>query len=263
MAHKPNKKKPGRRKPPGADRRLRTLAHRAQKPVNQTAKGGRVAPRHQPDINIDRAQLAWDAHRFDEAIRYYEQALERDPTNAVLLVDVARAYGLRYRYAEAEKLVNRACDLHPNDAHLQRMLGRSYVRLQQFDRAIACYQRALKLEPHSNDKPQTLFELAKMHERLHDLEAARRCAEEAYELAPQWFRVSYQLAILDRRAGNPDAAQVRLRQLIEGGQASAGVVGDAWYQLAALHDQAGRFDEAFEALMRKEDSGSRRGWRTT
>lgn len=248
MARKPDKKNSGRRKPPKAGKRSRELIDRVGKQRSRAAVGRRANPRHQPDINIDRAQLAWDAHRFDEAIRYYELALDRDPTNAVLLVDVARAYGLRFRYADAEKLVDRACELHPHDPHLQRMLGRSYEMLNHFDRAIVCYQRALELEPQSTENPQTLFELAKMHERLHDLDASRRCAKESLALAPSWYRVSYQLAILDRRAGNLAAAQNRLRQLIEDGQASAGVVADSWYQLAAMRDEAGHFDEAYEAL---------------
>ena len=51
--------------------------------------------------------------RYDEAIWYYERALARDPRNPVLLVDVARAYALRYRYADAEKLVELAESLYP------------------------------------------------------------------------------------------------------------------------------------------------------
>jgi tetratricopeptide (TPR) repeat protein len=250
LARNPGKKNSGRRKPPNAGKRSKELTHLPVKPGDRPAMRGRSVPRHKPDVNIDRAQLAWDAHRFDEAIHYYELALKRDPTNAVLLVDVARAYGLRFRYADAERLVDRACDLHPNDAHLQLMLGRSYEMLKQFDRAIACYQRALKLEPASSEKPQTLFELAKMHERLHDLEAARRCAEESLALTPHRYRVSYLLAILERRTGNLEAAQDRLQQLIADGQASYGVVGDSWYQLAAMHDEAGRYHEAYEALTR-------------
>jgi tetratricopeptide (TPR) repeat protein len=109
------------------------------------ASGGK--PRHKLDVRIDKAQQAWAQRRYDDAIRLYERALERDPTNAVLLVDVARAYALRFRYADAEKLTDRARNLHPNNAELQRMLGRSYVQLQQFDRAIECYREALELEP--------------------------------------------------------------------------------------------------------------------
>ena len=207
-------------------------------------------PRHPPDPRIDKAQQAWERRRYDDAIRLYEQALERAPTNAVLLVDVARAYALRFRYADAERLADRARNLHPENAELRRMLGRSYVQLQQFDRAIECYHQALELEPTGRDRAQTLSEVAKMYERLHRLVEARACVEEALALAPHQHVLRYLLAVIDRRAGRTEDAQGRLEELIEAQQASAGVVADAWYQLATIHDGAGRFSEAFEALGR-------------
>jgi tetratricopeptide (TPR) repeat protein len=205
-------------------------------------------PRHSPDPRIDKAQQAWERRRYDDAIRLYEQALERAPTNAVLLVDVARAYALRFRYADAERLTDRARNLHPDDAELQRMLARSYVQLQQFDRAIECFQAAMELEPTGRERAQSLYELAKMYERLHRLDEARAAAEEALALAPHQHVLRYLLAVIDRRAGRIEAAQARLEELIEAGQAAPGVIADAWYQLATIHDGAGRFGDAFEAL---------------
>jgi tetratricopeptide (TPR) repeat protein len=205
-------------------------------------------PRHKPDVRIDKAQQAWEQRRFDEAIRLYERALERDPTNAVLLVDVARAYALRFRFADAEKLADRARNLHPDNAELQRMLGRSYVQLQQFDRAIECYRHALDLEPEAQERAQTLYELAKMYERLHRLDEARTCTEEALVLAPDQHVLRYFLAVVDRRAGQIESAQARLEQLIEAREASFGVIADAWYQLASIHDSAGRFSQAYNSL---------------
>jgi tetratricopeptide (TPR) repeat protein len=206
-------------------------------------------PSHKPDINIDKAQIAWGQRRYEEAIAHYERALAADPQNPVLLVDVARAYALRYRYSDAEKLIERAQALHRNDAHLQEMLGRSYAQIQQFDRAIACYRRALELSPTSPNRPQTLLELAKMLERLHQLDEARQCAQEALKLAPGFEKARYMLAIIDRRAGDVSAAESRWRELIDTQRAPPGVIADSWYQLAAIYDSAGRYQEAFDALV--------------
>src|SRR5262245_48640141 len=122
MARKPNKKPP-RRKPPSVNQRLRAQAKRDAASGNGLS--GNTAHRHKPDVRIDKAQKAWDARQYDEAIWYYERALAHDPNNPVLLADVARVYALRFRYADAEKLIERAQSLHTNDAHLQEMLGRS------------------------------------------------------------------------------------------------------------------------------------------
>jgi tetratricopeptide (TPR) repeat protein len=197
-----------------------------------------------------KAHAAWGQRRFDEAIRLYEQALARDPRNPVLLVDVARAYALRFRFADAERLVDLAERLYPDDARLQQMLGRSYMKLQQFDRAIACYRRSLELEPASPERPQMLLELAKMHERLHDLAAARECAEEALKLFPGFEKAKYTLATIERRAGQAAEAESRWRRIIDDAQAPPGVIADCCYQLAAIDDGAGRYAEAFGNLTR-------------
>jgi tetratricopeptide (TPR) repeat protein len=254
MARK-RKQNPSQRKPPSTNPRLRAQAKRAA--AADQMGNGPAAPRHKPDVRIDKAQRLWNQRRYDEAIWYYERALARDPHNPVLLVDVARAYALRYRYADAEKLVALAQSLHPDDAHLQQMLGRSYVQIQQFDRAILCYRRALELAPSSPERPQTLLELAKMHERLHDLDAARCCVEEALVLAPGFEKARYALANIERRAGELEAAEARWRRLIDAKRAPPGVIADSWYQLASLWDAAGRFDESFKALSSAKEIFSR------
>jgi tetratricopeptide (TPR) repeat protein len=198
------------------------------------------------DVRIDKAQRAWDERRYDEVIWFYERALAHDPNNPVLLADLARAYALRFRYADAEKLVERAQSLHPDDPQLQRMLGRSYVQIQQFDRAIACYRRSLELAPSSAERPEILLELAKMHERLHELDAARACIEEALALAPDLEQARYMLASIERRAGNVNAAETIWRDITASKKASLRVIAESWYQLASIHDKAGHYDEAFE-----------------
>lgn len=247
MARKPYKKP--NRKPPSINQRLNAQAKRAATARKEDAFG-RGTHRRKPDVRINKAQSAWEARRYDEAIWYYERALAREPHNAVLLIDVARAYALRFRYADAEKLVNRAQSLYPDDADLQQMLGRSYVQLQQYDRAIACFRRALELTPSSPHRPRMLLELAKMYERLHDLDAARACAEEAIALAPGFARARYALATIERRSSNLAEAESRWRQIIDSKRAPPDVIADSYYELAALHDSAGKYSEAFADLTR-------------
>ena len=217
-------------------------------PLRVGVRRARAPNRHLPDVRVDKAQKAWDAGRHDEAIWYYERALARDPNNPVLLADVARAYALRYRYADAEKLVERAESLHSKDAHLQEMLGRSFVQIQQFDRAIACYRRSLELAPSSPERPQILLELAKMHERLHDLASARTCVEESLALTPNLEAARYMLANIERRDGNIEIAEKLWREIIATKKATLRVTADSWYQLAAIHDKAGQYEEAFQDL---------------
>ena len=238
MARKPNKPRPH----DPTNRRVASSEKAA------SGKSASLQPRHQADVRIDRAQDAWTARQFDEAIRLYESALARDPHNPVLLVDVARAYALRYRAADAEKLVELAERLYPDDAHLQLMLGRSYVMLQHYDRAIACFEQALQLAPESPERAQTLIELARMQERLHRLPEARRLVEEALTLAPQLESARCLLGVIDRRLGDAAAAEATWQAIIDARQAAPIVLSDCWYELAALRDKQGRFDAANDAL---------------
>jgi tetratricopeptide (TPR) repeat protein len=240
MARKPNNP---HRKRPSVNQRLKAQAKGARQGM-----AGASGSQHEPDTRIFKAQQAWDERRYDDAIWFYERALARDQLNPVLLVDLARAYALRFRHADAEKLIDLAQSLYPNDANLQQMLGRSYVQIQQFDRAITCYRRALELAPSSPERPNILLELAKMHERLHDLSAARTCVEEALALSPDFEKARYMLANVERRAGESEAAESRWRGIVEAQKAPLGVIGDSWYQLGALHDKAGKFEEAYHDL---------------
>lgn len=246
MSRKPNKKG-SRQKPPSVGQRIRAQ----QKTVAASAKSQPSVPGGvNSDFRVQKAQELWDQRRYDEAIWYYERALARDPHDPVLLTDVARAYALRYRFADAEKLVDLANTLHPNDAKLQLMLGNSYKQIQQYDRAITCMTRSLELAPNAPDRPQTFVELASMHERLHNLDTARKCAEEAMSLAPSFHKAHYALAVIERRAGDIAGAEARLKQIVDEKKASLGVLADSCYQLAGIYDKAGRFDEAFDALTR-------------
>jgi tetratricopeptide (TPR) repeat protein len=247
MSREPHRNRP-RRKPPSVNQRVRAEGKRAASQKHGDV--GRPALRRKPDVRVDKAQALWEQRRYEEAIWYYERALARDPHSPVLLVDLASAYALRYRFADAERLVDFANKLYPDDARLQRMLGTSYMHIQQFDRAIACFTRSLELNLDPRVRPETLLELARMHERLHDLAAARKCAEDALSLAPNFYKAEYVLATIVRRQGEIANAEARWRKLIETKEASRGVVGDSWYQLASLHDKAGQYDAAFDALMR-------------
>jgi tetratricopeptide (TPR) repeat protein len=254
MGRKPHKKTP-RQKPPSQSQRLNAQARRLEAAPSAGVNGlGRKL-----DVRVDKAQLAWEQGRYDDAIRHYEAALTRSPRNQVLLVDLARAYALRFRYADAERLISLAQSLYPDDGRLQQRLGRSFVMVQQFDRAVVCYRRCLELNPESSDRPAILLELAKMHERLHQLDHAIGCVDEALGLAPDLHAALYLRATIVRRRGDRAAAEVAWQRLIEAPGTPPGVVADAHYQLAALTDAAGDFEAAFEHLTKAKEILNRAG----
>lgn len=227
-------------------------------PVNGNSKTAQ-----QIQARIQKAQVAWQQRQFDAAITCYEQALKLAPTHSGLMVDLSRAYALRYRFGEAEELVNRACLLHPDDPMLQIMLGRTYFMIQQFDRAIECFQTALKFELPQSRQAETLYELTRMYERLHRLDEARASVSKSLELEPHQPVLQYLLGLIERRAGNLELAEEYFDNVVQSTTAIPHTVADAWYQLSSISEKRGHHESAYEhaSLAKKvldKEAGSHR-----
>ena len=63
----------------------------------------------------------------EEALRYFERAVELDPRNSLLLRQVAFSYDHLRRYREEEGIVDRELAIRPNDAYLK--VSRAFVEL--------------------------------------------------------------------------------------------------------------------------------------
>ena len=63
----------------------------------------------------------------EEALRYFERAVELDPRNSLLLRQIAFSYDFLRRYREEEGIVDRELAIRPNDAYLK--VSRAFVKL--------------------------------------------------------------------------------------------------------------------------------------
>src|SRR5437016_1360478 len=59
------------------------------------------------------AAEAWNRHDYQQSIELLERANRLDPANSVVLLDLGRAYGMRYDYTAAERCFDRAATLAP------------------------------------------------------------------------------------------------------------------------------------------------------
>jgi tetratricopeptide (TPR) repeat protein len=133
-----------------------------------------------------------ESNRSADAIQHLKMALALQPDDVLTLRSLAKAYVAQREWAEAEQCYRRAQQLDPEHAdyyqhfvdNLDRavqieneipalraqaerarnsvaewdQLGRAYATLLDWDNAIDCFQRALKLEPAPGD-PAVLAEL--------------------------------------------------------------------------------------------------------
>lgn len=80
-------------------------------------------------------------------MRLYELALRRDPNNHLLLIDLAREYGLHEQLLDADQTLLRVIELYPRSAKVRSMVAASYAMVGLPQQAIQHYRLALELDP--------------------------------------------------------------------------------------------------------------------
>src|SRR5579872_1381120 len=88
------------------------------------------------------AREAWEKRKFSEYFDLMEEACRQDPANSELLMDLGRAYLLRYHYASAERCIENAVRVAPRKGDALVVAGTrcQFVRYEMarnyFERAI-------------------------------------------------------------------------------------------------------------------------------
>lgn len=100
------------------------------------------------DELLERARRAFDAHKYEEAARVFEEAHQRDPAcNISFYIGLAR-----YRLHQADAALiafQEAANCDPTLIMAYIALGEAYSERGNATEAIAAYERALRLEPEN------------------------------------------------------------------------------------------------------------------
>jgi tetratricopeptide (TPR) repeat protein len=84
---------------------------------------------------------------LNAAIVYYESALARDPTNALLWLNIGTIHQSAGDHSAAAASFERCLQIDPNNARAHYNLGVSMNELNQYDEAIHEFSLALRLDP--------------------------------------------------------------------------------------------------------------------
>lgn len=199
---------------------------------------------------LQKARALWVANRFDESLRLFDEAVRRAPQNLLALIDASRAFGARFEISRAEELLDKLTRLAGSRAELWHLAGQSYRMILRPDKAFTCFRRALDL---SRNLPDTLLELALLHERRHQLDEAWTLVEACLRAEPGYAAGRLVQARLLRRRGDDTGAETLLRDLAGADQNHPLVRAQAWADLAQMLDRRNEFDDAMSAMLRSKE----------
>ncbi len=193
---------------------------------------------------LQTATDAWNSRDFDKAFEVLERACRLDPANSGILLDLGGAYGKRFYYAEAERCFEKAIRIAPNKIETLIAVGRQCREFGKYEMAEIYFRRAAE---QKNALPESFVYLAEVYERLRRLDEAAHLTERALNRNPAFPAGLLMQARLERQAGHLENAERLLRSLLFTPEMDVRV--RAGYELGAVLDRQGRYDEAMSTFV--------------
>src|SRR5207247_9928335 len=96
---------------------------------------------------FEQARTAMVSKNYDEAIKLFQEAADKDPTQHVIFANLADAYSQAKKYDDAAKAYNKAIELKPDEAAYYNNLGIVQGNAGKIDDATKALQKAAELNP--------------------------------------------------------------------------------------------------------------------
>jgi len=129
----------------------------------------------------------------DSSLRYFQNALEKNPHNPNALYGLAVIQGRLGKTPESFANFQKALSQSPDDSDILRELGISYFHLGQTADAIGTLQKAYVADKEDAD---TILYLGRAYEAIGDYSAALKLYKEFLKKNPDDILVYYNLAML-------------------------------------------------------------------
>ena len=237
-------------------RRKRVVKQRDAARGAAAAMTREVRGKRPPGI-VKRAVLAWQDHRYDEAIDLFERALAQNPNDIQVLLDLGRAHGLRYELDKCEDYLAKARKLGGRSPEVAMAIGETYRKVAQFDHAAKSFRQAAEL---AAGQTEALVQLAEVQERLHALDDAEGAVNQALEIDRRHPAALFLKAKITRRRGDQNLAVSMLQDFLA--MPPVRLLEPrwrAWYELGAIRDREGDYDEAMRCFLKAKQLLSKQG----
>ena len=143
--------------------------------------------------SFEQARTALINKQYDEAIRLFKEAAEKDPTQHVIFANLADAYSQAKKYDDAAAAYQKAIELKPDEAAYYNNLGIVEGNAGKIDDATKALQKAAELNPPGAG--QSYYNLGAVLTNRGRTKEASDAFKKAIEYNPQMAQAYYQLGI--------------------------------------------------------------------
>ena len=168
--------------------------------IQHLKKAVEIAPQFSAAWN-NLGTIAYQSSQFDQAEKYFREALKQDPDAYYPLVNLGGTLLSLEKYEESLPINARAVRERPTDPLAQSQLGQSYFFLGQLDTAESHLMKAKSLDPSHFSHPQLI--LMKLYARRSQGKEALMEMEEFLRLHPDSHAASQIRALMEKAAVAP------------------------------------------------------------
>jgi tetratricopeptide (TPR) repeat protein len=197
---------------------------------------------------LSKSQIQKKEHSLDQAIEHYHRQAKLQPNSASIQVDLGNLYARKSKWSSAIACYSKALRINPKEAkahlNLAKILAKTGNKEQYIEhmylafviqpdlgsaedhfllgealrkegnrsRAIACYEQAIKLQPHFNEAYRRLGQL---FQEIGKPKNALACYQAAVRHNPQDTNFHFSLGELLERQGSWDLAVKAYRRVLE------------------------------------------------
>jgi tetratricopeptide (TPR) repeat protein len=179
-----------------ADFDLKNAARAAAAAVSDEEKkkiAEEKAKAEETKVAFEAAKAAAAAKNYDEAIRLFKEASDKDPTQHVIFANLADVYAQAKKYDESAAAYRKAIELKPDEAAYYNNLGITLGNGGKIDEATQALQKAAELNPPGAG--QSYYNLGAVLTNRGRTKEASEAFKKAIEFNPQMAQAYYQLGI--------------------------------------------------------------------
>ncbi len=183
-----------------------------------------------------------EQNQFPEAVARYQAALRLDPEYASATYNLGVALMAASKPHEALSCFQRVVDRNPDDADAWSQLGAAYLDVGRDEEAMKATHRAIELAP---DWADAWNDLGLAHADRGEFDQALECYKKALENEPGHVKAALNLSKIRRFETGEEPEIALVDRALAEARVTAAPRGDLHFALGKIHDDCGRYSEAF------------------